>query len=237
MPSISSEGEAPSPALTAAAKARPTMASNLRTRVAPLKPLCTICQQDERVRIAVNNAIWDQQTGRRTASYRADAVALLADFGVRLGPGPGTRAGLPVGVHSVSRHADHVEASWRETTPAAAAASREEPLFTTDFVSVTEEAAHLGMKALRTLAGRVETMADKDLITTAKLGVGASVSRATLSLKRSELNLTAAAIFGLASGHADIPEAEVKNVTPEGELHAEIAREREAMLLAAGHLP
>jgi hypothetical protein len=192
-------------------------------RVAPPKPDCTICQQPERVRIPVNAAIWDEQTGRRTKAYRSDAVTLLADFDVRLE------------AKSVTRHADHVEASWRDTTPAAPAAGREEALFATDFASVTDEAANLGMKAMATLSGRVETMADKDLIATAKLGVGASTARATHSLKRAELGMTAAAIFGLAAGMAEVPESEIVNVTPVADLLAEVADERRTLLIAAGN--
>jgi len=193
-------------------------------RVAPLKGDCSICQLDEGVRVRVNRAIWTERTGKRSPSYRADAQAIAAEVGVRFDK------------KLVTRHAVHVEASWREPTKAAPASEREAALFATDFVSVTDAASQLGMKAMDKLGARIASgdMEDRDLVAAAKLGVNAAGLRATVAMKRAELNLTAQAIFGIASGHLEEHESEIKDVTPLGDLKAEVAAEREALQLAAG---
>jgi len=193
-------------------------------KVAPLKAACSICQLDEGVRIQVNRVVWDEQTGKRTSGYRMDAIAVLADLGYRFDR------------KVIGRHAAHVEASWREATSAAPATQREEPIFSTEFVSVTDAASKLGMRAMHKLDARISAgaMEDRDLVAVGKLGLSAAGLRAQVAMKRAELNLTAQAIFGLASDHLEEHESEIKDVTPIASLHAEIDREREELLLAAG---
>jgi hypothetical protein len=91
------------------------------------------------------------------------------------------------------------------------------------------------MRAMHKLDARISagTMDDRDLVAVGKLGLSAAGLRAQVAMKRAELNLTAQAIFGLASDHLEENEAEIKDVTPVADLHAEIDREREALLLAA----
>jgi len=121
------------------------------------------------------------------------------------------------------------------------ATAGEVPVFPTDYGSVTEMAAQVGMQAMTTIRGRIPTMDNRDLVAVAKLGTAAAGQREALRLRAQEVDQSQAiveAITGVASGlldPRDIPEIEVIDITPVEGLVDEVAKERAALKrIAAG---
>ena len=178
--------------------------------VAPRKRACSVCRDlTAEAAAEVNAAIWPEPgVAVRARDYRvAGQRAALAQ-------------GLDVEAKTITRHADHIEASWREPTPKKPAGPREPRVFPTDFQSITTFAVEKGMEALERIGERIPEMDDRDLISVARMGQSASTQREALRLRQQETETAQgllAAMFGLGAGllsDADIPEAEVIDVTP-----------------------
>lgn len=193
--------------------------------VAPKAAKCRICQELTPQQVAeVNAAIWSvpgvdlRPRGHRPAAQRACAVN-----------------GLVIDIKTVDRHADHIAASWHEAKPQSPVAPGERPVFPTDFTTVTERYANLGMAAVDQLEGLIPTMDPKELVPVARMGLGAVQTREAMRLRAQEVQTAEgmlAALFGVAGGHlseGDIPDVEVIDVTPVEDLHAEVEAERAAL--------
>lgn len=194
--------------------------------VAPLKGDCVICQAPEPVRLAVNMAIWPAGTDR-APDYRARGVAAMAAV-----------AGATVNVKTITRHADHVERQRRVVSPEKPMDEdrHERPVVSTDFLSVTEKAAKVGMLALERIEQNIESLDAKEAIAVSRLGVAAAAKAEDSRLKRGDQRIELMAIFAAAAGMGPavghVPE--VRNVTPVESLKAEIAAERERLMIRAG---
>lgn len=195
--------------------------------VAPRSRACRICKELVPALIAdVNAAIWPEPgVAVRARDYRIAAARVCRAHG------------LEVEEKSVTRHAKHIEASWHRVTTERPAGSSEIAVFPTDYQSVAQHAAQLGMQAMGVLSKRVAqgTMEDRELVATAKLGVGAVQQREALRIRQQEADTAQgfmAAVFGLAAGHVgedDVPEVEVIDVTPVEVLHVQVQEERAAL--------
>lgn len=185
--------------------------------VAALHPACRICVLEDTVRELVHRAIWSESTRTRLPAYRKNAVKVIADA-----------AALNVDPKHITKHADHVERSWRMPTERAPAKSIEVPVFAPSIESVADRAGMLGHAAMAQIEQRMADgmMEDRDVIAVAKLGVGAVATREKIIARRREADINVAAIFGIVSGHLVTPPHEIKNVTPIEELEAEIDAER-----------
>jgi len=198
-------------------------------RSAPLKGDCVICQQPEAIRVAVNRAIWPDDLMRST-SYRAAGVRACKQMG-----------GPNIEVKTVTRHADHIEASWREVEPGERLRDNEVPV-AADFASVTTSGAELGeivKQGLKELVSK-DPMAfaafrTKEAIAIAKLGLQSATAAEGARLKRQQQAIDVIALFGVSSGH--IRPAGEPDDAEDGEvledLRAEVATERG--LLAANN--
>ncbi len=173
-------------------------------RAAPLKGDCLICQAPEPTRVAINAAIWPGDGIMRSATYRADGMRTARDSGV-----PRLATCDP---KTITRHADHIEESWREVRPTDQWRQGEVPV-TTDFAGVMDSNTRVGMKATalieRLLDEHGEVMAVMQpkfvLDVAAKLGMRAAETREASRLKRNQQAIDVAAIFGLGSGHFATP--------------------------------
>lgn len=194
--------------------------------VAPLKGDCRICQQPEKIRLAVNTAIWPDGN-ERSDSYRASAAATFAAL-----------AGEKINVKTVTRHAEHVERTRRAVTRKTPMDEdvHERPVIATDFFSVAEKASRVGMLALGRMEGFVENgdIEVKDAIAIARLGVTAAAKGEESRLKRGNQQIEMMAIFAAVSGF--VPEAGTVpiNVTPIEDLKANVAAERQRLMVRAG---
>lgn len=173
-------------------------------RAAPLKPDCLICQAPEPTRVAINAAIWPGDGILRSVTYRADATEVARTSGVP------SLANLDR--KTVSRHADHIEESWREIKPGAKWRDGEVPL-QTDFRGVMDSNVRVGAQATA-LIGRLldehgdtmVVMQPKFVLDVAhKLGVGAAGAREAARLKERGQNIDIAAIFGVSAGFVRPP--------------------------------
>lgn len=178
--------------------------------VAPRKRACSICRDlSPEAAAAVNAAIWPEPgIAIRSRDYRVAGVrAALAQ-------------GLDVEAKTVTRHADHIEASWHEPTAKKPPARGEVSVFPTDYQSVTTAYVQLGMQAVEKITDRLPEMEPRDLVSVARMGQSASVQRESLRMRQQETETAQgllAAMFGLGAGllsDADIPDAEVIDVTP-----------------------
>lgn len=195
--------------------------------MAPRKRECRVCHELSPEAVAlVNAAIWPEPgVAVRGRNYRQDAVRAAA------------AQGMVVEAKTVTRHATHIEASWHTATPARPPAAGEVPVFPTDYQSVATRMAHLGMQAAERVAERIPVMEDRDLVSVLKTGLTASAQRESLRLREREAETAQgllAALFGGAAGlitDADIPEAEVIDVTPVSveEMLDEVRQERAAL--------
>ena len=84
-------------------------------RAARKKGDCIICQAPDPIWVAVNVAIWHEGSVIRTANYRA-AGARAAGQVARTVPGADRYSELDP--KTITRHADHIEDSWRRSPPA-----------------------------------------------------------------------------------------------------------------------
>lgn len=195
--------------------------------VARLKGDCKVCQAAERIRLAVNNAVWEGEPSidSRRDGYRAGGVRAAAVHELDLDP------------KTITRHAEHVEADARfVSTPADLDEDRNEEPVLTDFASVTGLAAELGMRAMTRLTRSLDALGPKELIQTAKLGLGAAGVAEAARLKRGDQTIQVAALFGVVGGYVTTDEDAIEGEAVEVEsLRASIAEERrELKALAAG---
>jgi len=199
--------------------------------VAPLKGDCRLCQQPEKIRLAVNTAIWPDGESRSPTYRRRGAAAFTALTGDR------------IDIKTVTRHAEHVEQTRRAITKRTPLDEdrHERPVVATDFFSVADKASRVGMLAL----GRMEALVEddemplnvKDAIAIARLGVSAAAKGEESRLKRGNQAIEMMAIFAAVSGFT--PEAGTVptiNVTPVEDLKADIAVERRRLMVRAGWL-
>lgn len=194
-------------------------------RAAPLKGDCLICQAPEIIRVAINAAIWPGEGIARSVSYRADAVRVAQESG--------NPKLANLNVKTITRHADHIEDSWREIGPGQTFRTGEVPLVT-DFASVMEAGARLGAVGLKALGDALEAdpelwvnLRPKETIAMTKLGIGAVVARETSRLKRNQQAIDVMAIFAAGSGH--IPSSGSANDerdTDVAAMKADLAEER-----------
>jgi hypothetical protein len=168
-------------------------------RAAPLKGDCLICQAPESIRVAINAVIWPGEGVARSVSYRADAV--------RVGQESGNPSLATLNVKTITRHAEHIEESWREIGPGQTFRAGEVPV-ATDFSSVMESGARLGAVGLKALGDALEqdpelwvNLRPKETIAMTKLGLGAVVARETSRLKKNQQVIDVMAIFAAGSGH------------------------------------
>lgn len=199
--------------------------------VATLEPLtrhggCKICSYEPELIQAVNAAIWDgQQVRRRTCV--AEAAKVLVAAGKK-----GHRRG-------VLHHADHIEQSWRNVDRQHPASGKELAVFPTDFESVTDKIALLGMRGLQVLEKRVDAgdIDSRDLSGVVRMGLNAVVERKKAEDRSKRPQITVQAIFAELSGHLEVPAGEIINVTPYAELREEIDDERRLLAAHAGRPP
>lgn len=183
---------------------------------APKNPRCKVCSIPQPGWSEVNAAIWDAQ--ERRPDYRVAGVRACAAMGVEIDP------------KSITAHAEHIEASWHSGVQYPPT-QRERAVFPNDYASVTDRAARLGVDAMQAISDRLDVLEPKDLIAVAKLGMGARQHQASMEAKdRRSHQIEVTAIFGFVSGHMDIPEVEVKDVTPVGELRAGFEEHRAALV-------
>lgn len=203
-------------------------------RAAPLKGDCVICQAPEPIRVAVNAAIWPHGEAVRAADYRAAGVRAAGQLAQTI---PDAERYHDLDPKTITRHADHVEGSWREVTPGRPLGYDEVPV-ATDFASVVEAGTRLGMKAMAGLESLIDVdpiafaaLRTKEAIAVAKLGVGSSGMRETSRLKRNQQAIDVMAIFASSSGHVRPPSAAGEDDEELDDMRAEIAAER-ALLTA-----
>jgi hypothetical protein len=212
--------------------------------VAPLKrgaTGCSVCAEPLEVVQQINAAIWTPERERRR-NYRTAALAVYAkqgkcddDLCIRtLDDGEHDRHLDP---KTVTRHAEHVEVSWRVATAERLPSGREKPVFPIDYDSVTDAAAEVGVRAMQYLSARIELgeVEDRDLVAAAKLGVGAVATRAKIESAQRNPQIGVLALMGVVSGHLEAPPGEVVDVTPLDELMSGLQAERaELEALAQG---
>lgn len=197
--------------------------------VAPRKRDCSICRLPPDVITQVNAAIWPEAgVARRSYGYRTTAQRICR------------AQGLYLEVKLVTRHAEHIEESWHPVTPGRPAVHGEIPVHATDYQSVTDKAAGLGMAAMTALEGQIGIMEPRDLVAAAKLGVQAATQKEALRIRQQQADdagILAAALFGAVSGtitQRDVPEAEVIDVTPVEDLLDEVHQARKALVRLQG---
>jgi hypothetical protein len=184
---------------------------------------CRICELPPDQRQEVNAAIWDGRKRRRTyrhAGQRAFAAVTRGHIDRK----------------TVTRHADHIEGSWREATPDDPMAGREVPVFAPDLESLTDRAAIIGGAAMDAIETKVldGTLGDRELLGVAKLGLGARQRQLELEQNKSRPEVAILAIVGVASGHVRLPEAEVIDVADPTRLKAAVQEERQRLVARAG---
>ena len=184
--------------------------------VSRLNDNCLICQLYDEQRQEVNAAIWDGTTRRsnyRAAGQRAyeHATDEVIDRKV------------------VTRHADHIERSWRAASMSDPAAPAEMPVFASDYESVVDKAAALGVVAMTALelemiAGKIEP---REMLGIAKMGVTARAQQRSNEVESSKPQVMLMAVFGLASGHLrELSESEAVEVYDEKDLLKTVKDER-----------
>lgn len=168
-------------------------------RVAPLKGDCVICQAPDPTRQAINAAIWPGEAMIRSATYRAAAVDVARTSGV-----PGF---AKLNVKTVTRHVEHIEASWRELPPNGQVQGVEAPV-KGDFISLVDQSGRLGAKVMNALEKLIDenpavvaTLMTKEAISIAKLGLTAATAGENARLKSRQQKIDVMAIFAQGSGH------------------------------------
>lgn len=183
---------------------------------------CTICRLPAESLQVVNTAIWDggEHKSRGWTARGREMYQLVT--------------GDAISKMSVSRHVEHVEATWRDATPDEPKKHSEVEVFPSDYESLTDAAAELGAKAMTKLAGKIDRdqLPDRELLAAAKLGVQARGEQRKTDIASKQPKIELTAIFGIASGHlaaGALPESEVVDVTPEAQLLEAVHAERQAL--------
>lgn len=203
-------------------------------RAARLKGDCVICQAPEAVRKAVNAAIWHEGSVVRIANYRAAGCRAASQIAMTMPEGPEADRYTSLDPKTITRHADHIEESWREVIEGDVLEPEEVPILH-EFGDVMDKAASLGMLAMGGLRDAVSRdpegfawLKTKEAIALAKVGVVAAGAKENTRLKRNQQKIDVMAIFAASSGHlapvggtvAEDAEASI------ADLHAEIDAER-----------
>ena len=198
-------------------------------RAAPRKGDCVICQAPEDTRVAINAAIWPDESLMKAVGYLRVAIEIAQASGVE--------ALARLNHKTVLRHVEHIEASWREVRRGDQWRPEEVPL-ATDFAGVMDANITVGVRATELLRWLLEEHGDVMAVfqpklvldVATKLGVGAAEKKEAARLKGRGQALDVLAIFAASAGYVRGPgRAEVAAELPE--LRAELAEERR--LLAA----
>jgi len=180
---------------------------------------CLICALYPEQRQEVNAVIWDGKV--RSPSYRAAGQRAYEHA-----------TDTTIDRKVITRHADHIEDSWRDATTDDPAAPKEEPVFAPDYEAITDRAAALGAQAmdhieLELAAGNIEP---RELLGIAKMGVTARAQQRATEVDASKPQVMLMAVFGLASGHLkELPESEAIEVYDEGALLKTVQDERKML--------
>jgi len=163
------------------------------TEVAIRKKGCKICDGGPDVFQSVNEAVWDGREptiANRVRGYRATGLAVLATFDI------------PGDVRLITRHAAHVERGHRDTHGNSPPSSRELTVYSTDFASVTDRFAGLGMRAAQELESRMASgeLEDKALVGVASMGLKAVGDREKAQRADRAPQINIQAIFGVSGG-------------------------------------
>jgi len=199
-------------------------------RAAPLKGDCLVCQAPEPTRVAINAAIWPSDGMVRSVTYRSDGTDVARGSKV-----PELATCNP---KTITRHAEHIEASWRDIKPGGRWLAEEVPV-STDFIGVMDANTRVGMRATglieRLLEEHGDVMAVMEpkfvLDVATKLGMRGAEAREKSRLARNQQAIDVAAIFAMSSGHIRAPHSEDEQAAIVDELRDELAEERK--LLAA----
>lgn len=191
-----------------------------------------MCALPDEIVQQVNAAIWNSDRLRKPA-YRANACRVL-----ELHDAKGRKGDNEIDPKVITRHAEHIERSWRFADVGNPPSGTEKPVMPPTFDQYVDKAMSVGDLALEALKTRIETgdVEDKDLIGAAKLGAGTAVARQRASEKPQDgLNagVMVNVLFGVASGHLAAPEGEMKVVAPVSELRNEFEEERRALVAHA----
>jgi hypothetical protein len=107
---------------------------------------------------------------------------------------------------TISRHADHVEESWRDLPAGERLEDGEVPI-AHDFGNVMDTGAELGMMSMRGLRDVIRrdpeafaALRTKEAVSIAKLGIAAASSKETSRIKRNQQAIDVMAIFAHSSG-------------------------------------
>lgn len=184
---------------------------------------CRVCALSREQRQEVNEAIWDGTT--RRSKYREAGKRVFEAL-----------SGESINVKAITRHAEHIEDSWREATVDDPAAGREEPVFQTDYESLTERAAAAGARAMSALERRIAEggIGDRELVGVAKLGLEARQKQRALEQQKERPEIALLAIIGLASGHLQPPPEQVTEVIDVSTLKEEVQAQRRQLEARAG---
>lgn len=185
---------------------------------------CLVCDLPTEDRQAVNAAIWQGDTAVRfyiQAGHRAFEAQTQRSCDRKV----------------IIRHRAHTEASWRAVTTNDPIARGEEQVFPSDYESLVDRAASVGASALEELGGKVKSLAARELLGVARMGLEARSKQRALEQDKNRPELQVTAIFAMASGHIreeDIPEGQVVEVTDPRELKATVQAERKLLEERAG---
>lgn len=197
-------------------------------KAAPLKGDCLICQAPEPTRVAINAAIWPGDGYLRAVDYRSAAVDLARTSKV-----PELAR---LNLKTVRRHAEHIEASWREIPRGGRMNALEVPV-ATDFGTVMDRNIAVGNRATQLIAdlltdhGEMIVALEPSFVldVATKLGVGAASKREAARLKGRGQAIDVMALFALSSGHASPPDVDGEVADAIEALEAEVAAERKRL--------
>lgn len=203
-------------------------------RAAALKGDCLVCQAPEPTRLALNGAIWSPE-GARYTDYTARAK--------RVARGSEVPSLATLSRNAVVGHVSHIEDSWREVAAQGELVGREAPVTVpTDYMSATDPAIRVGVKAGRLLEHILDVAGDggaalfkaTDLIAMAKMGASTAGQREKTRLRVGQMQIDIAALFGLSAGHVGVlgAGAEADEILEVEDMRSALAAERKAIVSA-----
>ena len=199
------------------------------------RPRCTICQLSAQALLEVHGAIWDVPAGStqlfpamRTSRYAADAQRVLKMRGISLT------------TQSVTNHVKHVEDTAKIRTYDSGNHVGERRVFATDYKSITDTTARLGMLAADALEGRITAgdIDDRALVSVLSTGQRARTEEQKLNQKDRHHDDQLKALFLLGGGLlGELPDSEAHEVIDVTVLRAELEEERRGYYIDSGALP